>query len=119
MTLIYNQADKIEKRKNLRNNMTKPEQVLWNFIRKEQLGVKFRRQYGIGEYITDFYCVEKKLVIEIDGESHFTEEGMEYDKIRTAFIENLGIKVIRFTNREVMENIEGVLQSIKNYGGIK
>ena len=75
--------------------------------------MKFHRQYGIGEYIVDFYCAELKLVIEIDGESHFTEDAIKYDEIRTEFMESLKIKVIRFTNREVIENTKGVLEKLK------
>ena len=114
---IFSKPETTQKRQRLRNNMTKPEQVLWQYIRKEQLGVKFRRQHGIGEYIVDFYCAEKKLVIEIDGDTHFTESGIEYDKIRTGFINSLGIRVTRFTNNDVMTNIEEVLNRIKNNFG--
>ena len=82
-------------------------------MRNEQLGVKFRRQHSIGEYIADFYCSKLKLVIEIDGESHFNDEAIEYDSIRTNFFKSLGIEVIRFNNDEVMTNIEGVFEIIQ------
>lgn len=112
---IFDKESTKEKRRNLKKEQTTPEALIWSKLRNRQfLNLKFRRQYGIGEYIADFYCAELKLVIEIDGESHFTEDGIKYDKIRTAFMESLGIKVIRFTNKEVMENIEGVLESIKS-----
>lgn len=110
-----NKKSQIEKRRILRKNQTKPEELMWSKLRNRQfLNLKFRRQYGIGEYIADFYCPKFRLVIEIDGESHFAKEAIEYDKIRTQFIESLGIKVVRFTNKEVMENIEGVLEKLNN-----
>ncbi|MGI9948559.1 endonuclease domain-containing protein [Vibrio hyugaensis] len=99
-------------RSQLRSNMPKPEEVLWQRIRRKQLGVKFRRQHGIGRYIVDFYCAELSLVIEIDGDSHFSTEGKEKDTKRDAFIEALGIKVLRFTNEEVMKQTESVLERI-------
>ncbi len=99
-------------RSQLRTNMPKPEEILWQRIRRKQLGVKFRRQHGIGRYIVDFYCAELNLAIEIDGDSHFSDEGKEKDTIRDAFIEALGIKVLRFTNEEVMKQTESVLERI-------
>jgi very-short-patch-repair endonuclease len=94
--------------------MPKPEEVLWQKIRRKQLGVKFRRQHGIGRYIVDFYCAELSLVIEIDGDSHFSTEGKEKDTKRDAFMETLGIKVLRFTNEEVMKQTESVLERLFN-----
>ena len=109
----FNKSSTLEKRKKLRKNQTEPEKKLWQYLRNKQLkGNKFFRQYGIGEYIADFYCPKLKLVIEIDGESHFNDEAIEYDRIRTEYFNSLGIKVIRFTNTEVMKNIEGVLIKI-------
>ncbi|AUV86828.1 endonuclease domain-containing protein [Vibrio campbellii] len=101
-------------RSQLRSNMPKPEEVLWQKIRRKQLGVKFRRQHGIGRYIVDFYCAELNLVIEIDGDSHFSDEGKEKDTIRDSFMETLGIKVLRFTNEEVMKQTESVLERLFN-----
>ena len=101
-------------RSQLRTNMPKPEEILWQRIRRKQLGVKFRRQHGIGRYIVDFYCAELNLVIEIDGDSHFSHEGKEKDTIRDAFMETLGIKFMRFTNEEVMKQTESVLERLFN-----
>lgn len=110
---IFNKTSTLEKRRNLRKNQTEPEKKLWQYLRNKKLdGYKFFRQYGIGEYIADFYSAELKLVIEIDGESHFTDEGIEYDKIRSDFLNSIGIEVLRFTNEEVMNNIEGVIYKI-------
>ncbi|MGR5233157.1 endonuclease domain-containing protein [Vibrio rotiferianus] len=92
--------------------MPKPEKVLWQRIRRKQLGMKFRRQHGVGRYIVDFYCAELNLVIEIDGDSHFSTEGKEKDSMRDAFMEALGIEVLRFTNEEVMKQTESVLEQI-------
>lgn len=102
-----------ENAKVLRKNMTEAEDRLWQRIRKEKLGVKFRRQHMIDKYIADFYCHECKLVIEVDGGYHNNPEQIEYDAIRTFEIEEYGIKVIRFTNSEVLSNIDWVLQEIK------
>ncbi len=109
----FNKPSTLEKRRYLRKNMTEPEIKLWQYLRNEQLGVKFRRQHSIGEYIADFYCTKLKLVIEIDGGSHFNDEAIEYDSIRTNFFKSLGIEVIRFNNDEVMTNIEGVFEIIQ------
>ena len=94
--------------------MTECEIILWSHIRNNLLGVRFRRQYGIGSYIADFYCPSLKLVIELDGSQHFTEEGLEYDKIREDFMKSLGIKTLRFNNNDVWNNIERILEEIMN-----
>jgi very-short-patch-repair endonuclease len=101
----------IEFAKNNRTNQTEPEIRIWLALRgKRFAGAKFRRQKVIGPYIVDFSCRSPMLVIELDGESHGYQT--DYDQIRTAYLEKLGYKVLRFTNREVMENMEGVLESI-------
>ena len=103
-------------RKALRNNMTTAEEVLWKYLKRKQLaGRKFRRQHSIGHYILDFYCPKEKLAIELDGAHHFTKEGMAYDAKRTAYLNEFQIKVIRFENQEVFQNIETVLQKIKSH----
>ena len=97
----------------LRNNMTDAERYLWIKLRLGQLkGCHFYRQKPIGEYIVDFFCPKAKLVIEVDGSQHFSDETIEYNKIRDEHMRNLGLKVLRFTNTEVMKNIEGVIESI-------
>lgn len=93
--------------------MTETEKRLWLYLKNEQLGVKFRRQHSIGNYIADFYCPSIKLVIELDGSQHFTPEGLEYDKIRENFMKSLEIKILRFNNNDVLTNIEGVLEDIR------
>ena len=111
---IYNKKSTKIKRRILTKEMTLEENILWEHLRRDALGVRFRRQYGIGEYIADFYCPKLKLVIELDGEHHYTKEGMEYDKLRESFMENLEIKTIRFKNREIREELETVLIKLEN-----
>ncbi len=96
----------------MRTNATSPEQALWQMLRGKQMGVKFRRQHGIGHYIVDFYCSEQKLVIEVDGDSHFTDDAQEYDQIRDAYLQGLELTVLRFTNEQVMQNLVGVCEII-------
>lgn len=96
----------------LRKDMTKQEVKLWNLIRKEQLGVEFRRQHPVdNKYIADFACLEKKLIIEIDGSQH--NESF-YDTERTFYIENLGYRIVRFWNNEIDGNIEGCIEFLKD-----
>ena len=111
---VFNKESTKEKRREFKKEMTECEKILWRHIRNDALGVRFRRQYGIGNYIADFYCPNLKLVIELDGSQHFTEEGLEYDKIRENFMKNLGIKTLRFNNNDIINNIEGVLEEINN-----
>ena len=108
MTQIYNIESKKDYRRALRNNMSEPEKQLWFRLRNKQFyGVKFRRQYSVGVYILDFYAPELKLGIEIDGDSH--AENPKYEQERTEFIQSFGITVVRYTNREVLYNMDGVL----------
>ena len=102
-----------ERRKELRNNLTSAEATLWIYLQRSQLeGRKFRRQHSIANYIVDFYCPTEKLAIELDGEQHYTSEGIKYDARRTAFLECYGIRVIRFENMDVLTNLEFVLERI-------
>lgn len=104
---------KTVKARKLRKNMTEQERKLWQFLRKKSIdGLKFRRQYPIGNYIVDFICNEKKLIIEIDGGQHNEDKNIAYDKERTKFIENKGYRVIRFWNCDIDNNIEGVYHAI-------
>jgi crossover junction endodeoxyribonuclease RuvC len=97
--------------KELRRNQTKVEAILWSRLRNHQLkGVGFRRQHAIGNYIVDFCSPRRKLIIELNGSQHL-EQG-SYDNERTAFLESKGYSVLRFWNKEVMNDIEGVLRTI-------
>ncbi len=97
----------------LRRELTPIEAILWQRLRSRRLAdLKFRRQHPIGPFITNFYSAERKLVIEIDGDTH-AEQG-RYDASRTAWLEKQGIRVIRFNNRDVLNNLSGVLEMIKD-----
>jgi very-short-patch-repair endonuclease len=113
---VHNKKILKERRKSLRNNLTPAEILLWTFIGGEKLeGRKFRRQHSIDYYIVDFYCPAEQLVIELDGKHHFTEEGLKYDAERTKHLNSLKIRVIRFENDEVFQNVEAVLSVIKKH----
>lgn len=99
--------------KNLRNNSTKEEIILWQYLKQKQLGVKFRRQQPIDKYITDFVCFEKKIIIELDGGQHNSSLGIQKDRSRDLFFTNNGYKVIRIWNNEINQNIEGVIRKIQ------
>src|SRR3990167_9121982 len=101
------------RRQSLHQNPTTPEIILWNKLKGKQLdNRKFRRQHSIENFILDFYCSEAKIGIEIDGDSHYSQESKLNDEIRTGRIAKHDIKVIRFTNKKIMENIDGVLADI-------
>ena len=94
----------------LRKELTPAEHRLWSRIRNDQLGVNFRRQHAIGNFIPDFVCIKKKLIIELDGSQHLEQQ--EYDQERTKYLKSLGYRVIRFWNNDVMNDIESVLTVI-------
>jgi very-short-patch-repair endonuclease len=94
----------------LRKNMTRAERLLWSRIRNRQIGVKFRRQQPLGNYIVDFVSFERRLIIEIDGGQHMD---CPHDRKRDAYLEDCGFKMLRFWNNEILGNIEGVLQEIE------
>ncbi len=112
---LHNLKPQLNNRRQLRKNPTEPEKRFWSWVRSKQLGCKFRRQQGIGQYIVDFYCAEHTLVVELDGDSHYTAEAIAYDTQRTRFLTAKGFKVIRFTNLEIMQNKEGVLSVMMGY----
>lgn len=89
--------------------------MLWSKLKGKQIaGYKVRRQYGVGNYIVDFYCPKLKLAIEVDGDSHYTQEGKEHDKKRDSFIQDQGIELIRIPTSEVYKNLDGVMQYLAN-----
>ena len=96
--------------KTLRKNMTKPEWKLWYFLNKKQMGVKFRRQHPIGSFVTDFACLDPKLIIELDGSQH--ADTIEKDQVRSNKLIEHGFKILRFWNNEILENLESVLETI-------
>ncbi len=99
----------------LRRNMTPPERKLWGALRSKQLGVKFRKQHPIGPYIADFYSRDAALVVEVDGEmAHSGKDQQAYDAARDAYLQNLGLAVLRFPAREVFRNLEAVVDAIRH-----
>ena len=113
MTRLFNQISEKEKRRTLRKNMPPAETILWSKLRGKGLnGCKFRRQYSIGPYIVDFYAPKPKLAIELDGESHFVVGALQRDQVRQKFIESADITVLRFTNCDIYDRLEGVIEKI-------
>lgn len=99
-------------RKN-RKRMTEAETVMWERLRQMPRPYSFRRQHIIGDYIVDFVCLSKKLVVEVDGEYHYTEEQMILDNIRTDFLNRMGYNVIRFANEQVINDTNDVVAQIE------
>lgn len=113
---MFNGASAVifQRAKELRNQTTDAETILWMHLRGKQLGYKFRRQHPIGNYIADFYCHQLKLVIEADGSVHNNVEVKNDDAERQMALESTGLKVIRFSNDQIKLNIEAVLLIINS-----
>jgi very-short-patch-repair endonuclease len=110
--LAYNKKLK-QLSRNLRRNMTDAESLLWSRLRNDRLkGLRFYRQKIIGDYIVDFYCPGAKTVIEVDGGQHYSPEGKREDVKRTAYLREAGITVIRFSDRDVLTDIDTVVKKI-------
>jgi very-short-patch-repair endonuclease len=107
---LFNRKELLERRIELRKNQTPQEVILWEVLSNKKLGVKFRRQHSIGSYIVDFYCHEKKLVIELDGSQHMKQK--EYDTERDNFLKSHNITTIRFWNNHIDESLDGVVMKI-------
>ena len=106
--------EQIKNSRQLRKNMTLQEKKLWSVIRNRQFfGYRFRRQFPIGQYIVDFICREKKIIIEIDGGQHNEDINVYYDNRRTEYLIAEGYKVIRFWNNDIDKNIGGVYEKLK------
>tara|TARA_R110002124_G_C8640848_1_gene488263 strand:+ start:187 stop:552 length:366 start_codon:yes stop_codon:yes gene_type:complete len=110
---IKNPRKTLEQRRELRRRQTNAEDILWRELRSKKLGVKFRRQYGIGPYILDFYAPSIKLAIEADGKIHLKKEVRLKDRNRDAFLRDQGIYVLRFENEVIEESSERVLNEIR------
>ena len=112
---LYNKNLK-QPARDLRNNMTDAELLLWSKLRRKQiLGLQFYRQKPILNYIVDFYCASASLVIECDGSQHYTNEGLEADRIRDEALTQLGLKVLRCDNRQVLGEIDAVVEMVYQY----
>ncbi len=105
--------DIFQKAEQLRSSLTNSEEILWERLNKNQLGFRFKSQHPIDIFIVDFYCHKLGLIVEVDGEIHLSQE--EYDLGRTSELEKYGLTVIRFTNMEVINDIESVIAKIKEY----
>ena len=100
----------------LRRNQTPTEKALWELLRNRQLaGMKFRRQHSVGPFVLDFYCAQFRLAVELDGQSHVDRQ--EYDLRRTAWLNAVGISVVRFQNEDVVMNVDKVLEEIEQVAG--
>ncbi len=99
----------------LRENITEPGIKLWDYLKTKPLGFKFRRQHPIAGYVLDFYCHKLKLSIEIDGGYHLNKEQKEKDIARTAYLNSVGITEYRFTNQEILSQLETIINKIKTY----
>jgi len=96
--------------------MTEAERLLWQKIREKQLrGYQLYRQKTIGNYIVDFCCPKAKLVIELDGGQHYSPEGKKKDRMRDGYMKDIGLRVLRFSDKEIFENTQGVLERIWGY----
>ncbi|MCJ7508219.1 MAG: endonuclease domain-containing protein [candidate division Zixibacteria bacterium] len=104
----------VERSRNLRKNQTDTERKLWSILRNRQLAsVKFRRQFSIGRYILDFYSPKYRLAIESDGAQHYEDDHRRQDELRTKELSELGVQLLRFSDREILKNIEGVCRVIQ------
>jgi len=112
MKIYYNPKLKKLARK-LRNNMSPPEILLWNQLKRKKLGYDFHRQKPIDNYIVDFFCSKLKLIVEVDGEFH--KDKGEEDIVRQSRLESLGLKVLRFKASDIMKNLNDVIEAIVNY----
>jgi very-short-patch-repair endonuclease len=111
---IYNTTKRSAHRNKLCKSLTPAEAALWKCLQKSQLlGKKFRRQFSIDRYIVDFYCPECRLAIELDGQGHFEISVDSYEVERTKYLESCGIRVLRFENKVIFENLDAVLDTIK------
>ena len=110
---LFNKTSEKSKRQQFRRALTPAEALLWAELRGRAIGGwKFRRQYGIGPYVVDFYCPSAHLAIEVDGDSHFQVGAEGFDRRRQLFIESFGIRVLRVTNPEVIDDLEGTVSRI-------
>lgn len=105
-----------DRARKLRRSSTGAERNLWAHLRDRQLkGAKFRRQHPVGPYIADFFCLDARLIIELDGGGHDRDEQRRADAARSTYLESCGYRVLRFWNNEVVDNIDGVLEKISDY----
>jgi very-short-patch-repair endonuclease len=107
----------IKRARKLRSDMSLPEVLLWNILRQRPNGLKFRRQHPVGPYVLDFYCLDRRVAIEIDGIAHETGDRPERDMVRDQWSEANRIKVVRIAASDVLEDVQRVAQSIVDFVG--
>lgn len=112
MSKLFNFHSRKRLRQKLRQQSTFAEKALWHCLRRSQMSWKFRRQQGIGKYVVDFYCPQLQLIIEVDGESHFSIRRSRADQIRQKWLEAHGLHVIRFQDNEIINSIDDVLMKL-------
>ena len=113
MTQYFNRTEDKEKRRLLRSGMPPAEEIVWSKLRRKQVfGYRCRRQYSVGPYVVDFYCPALKLAVEIDGDSHFIGDAETNGRQRQTYIESFGITFLRFTNHQVYDELDAVLDTI-------
>jgi len=114
VTKLYNKSSTLQFRRQLRRNQPATERLFWSKIRNRQLlGFKFRRQYSIGKFIVDYCCPEAKLIVEIDGDSHYSSnKSLSKDRVRQKYLESLGFNILRFTNKDITGNLEASLEKL-------
>jgi very-short-patch-repair endonuclease len=113
---IYTNQSIMLQAKKLRGSMTDAEKMMWEQLRNRKfLGLKFRRQYTIGKFITDFYCSEKNLIIELDGSIHNLKDQKDYDQERELTLKDNEFKIIRFKNYEIIKNLDNTLKKLEDY----
>ena len=116
MTIHYNRKSEKTNRRKLRQKSTKAEEILWKYLRgRKLLGLKFRRQYSIDQFVVDFFCPELKVGIEVDGGVHNEKEVKVHDENREGFINSFGIKILRIKNETVIDEIDKTLNLIKDF----
>jgi len=116
MTKHFNKKEIKHVRRSLRRNSPKAEKLIWLYIRKKQIcGERFLRQYSVDHFVIDFYCPHLKLAVEADGPSHFSSiEAIKYDEKRQKYLESFGITFLRFTNEEIYQDLESVIDRIED-----
>ena len=109
----YAKLDLKERARGMRKELTPAEAKIWQLLRSNQLGVKFRRQHSIDRYIADFVCLTHKLIVELDGVGHLEPDQADYDNGRTAYLTELGYRILRFSNEQALNLPRRVLATIK------
>jgi very-short-patch-repair endonuclease len=112
---VYHLTELKSRRRDLRQRSTKAEKMLWERLRNNKVGVKFRRQFSISGYVVDFYCPEKRLIVELLGNVHKSENAKKYDKYRKRYLESFQMTILEFWNDEVEKNVGEVLDRIRGY----